>query len=152
VEGVTHPDAEARVVLRENLRYIIIRDKLLLVELSEHPFSEGLFNGFEDYLGEPGECTVFPVAICQESVKVRVRYLQPCTWLCQDAAPVGGWFNASPAVCTSGTEEDSIEFAIVLKEHPQAFGDSKDCVTMGHVLNYFAIEMLCELHCPLGSA
>jgi hypothetical protein len=122
------------VVLRENLRYIIIRDKLLLVELSEHPFSEGLFNGFEGYLSESAEGTVFPVAICQ------------------DAAPGRGWFNASPAVCTSGTEEDSIEFAIVLKEHPQAFGDSKDCVTMGHVLNYFAIEMLCELHCPLGSA
>jgi hypothetical protein len=31
---------------------------------------------------------------------VEMRYFQPCTWLCQDAAPGRCWFNASPAVCT----------------------------------------------------
>ena len=31
-------------------------------------------------------------------------------------------------------------------------GDSKDRMAMGHVLNYFALDMLCELHCPRSSA
>jgi len=34
----------------------------------------------------------------------------------------------------SSTEEDGIKFAEVLKEDPQAFGDSKDRVAMGDVL------------------
>jgi hypothetical protein len=38
------------VILRENLRYVIVSDKLLLVELSEYPFSEGFLYGFKVYL------------------------------------------------------------------------------------------------------
>jgi hypothetical protein len=36
----------------------------------------------------------------------------------------------------SSTEEDGVKFAVVLKEDPQALGDSKDRVAMGDVLNY----------------
>ena len=34
--------AKASVILRENLCYVIVRDKLSLMELYEYPFSEGL--------------------------------------------------------------------------------------------------------------
>ena len=47
VEGVPHPDAEASVILRENLRHMIVRDKLSLVELREYSFSEGCLDSFE---------------------------------------------------------------------------------------------------------
>jgi len=38
------------VILRENLCYVIVRDKLSLVELREDPFSKGLLYGFKVYL------------------------------------------------------------------------------------------------------
>jgi hypothetical protein len=38
------------------------------VELSEYPFSNGFLNCFEVYLREPGEDTVFPVSVNEESV------------------------------------------------------------------------------------
>jgi hypothetical protein len=49
------------MVLRENLRYVIVRDKLLLVKLCEDPFSEGMLDCFEVYHPEPGEDAVLPV-------------------------------------------------------------------------------------------
>jgi hypothetical protein len=81
------------VVLSEYLCDVIISDKLLLVKLSEHPFSECLLNCVEIYLREPGEYIIFPEAVSEESMKVRMRYLQPCTWLRQDAAPGRGWLK-----------------------------------------------------------
>ena len=42
------------------------------MELSEDALCEGLLNCVEIYLREPGKYAVFPEAICQESVKVRV--------------------------------------------------------------------------------
>ena len=50
MEGVPDPNAKASVILRENLRYIIVGDKLSLVELCEYPFSKGLLDWFEVYL------------------------------------------------------------------------------------------------------
>jgi hypothetical protein len=52
----------------------------------------------------------------------------------------------------SSTEEDCIEFAVVLKEDPQALGDSKDGVAMGDVFNYFTVDVFCELYSALSSA
>jgi hypothetical protein len=68
VEGVTHPDAKASVILREDLRYIIVSDKFSLVKLSEHPFSKGLLYGLKVYLSEPCEDAVPPVSVSEESV------------------------------------------------------------------------------------
>jgi hypothetical protein len=42
VERVTKPDAEARVVLRQDLRHIIVSDELSLMELCQDPFRKGL--------------------------------------------------------------------------------------------------------------
>jgi hypothetical protein len=58
------------VILREDLRYVIVSDKLLLVELREDTFSEGILYRFKVYLGEPGEDAVLPVSVCEKSVKV----------------------------------------------------------------------------------
>ncbi len=44
MEGVTQPEAEASVILRGDLRYIIVSDKLLLMQLCEYPFSDGLLD------------------------------------------------------------------------------------------------------------
>jgi hypothetical protein len=52
----------------------------------------------------------------------------------------------------SSAEEDGIEFAVVLKEDPQALGDSKDGVAMGDVFNYFTVDVFCELYSALSSA
>jgi hypothetical protein len=51
-----------------------------------------------------------------------------------------------------GTEEDRIEFAVVLKEGPQAFGDGKDGMSMGGVLDHFAVDVLGELNSALSAA
>jgi hypothetical protein len=56
------------VVLREDLRYIIVGDKLSLVELREDPFSEGILYGFKVYHPEPSEDAVLPVPVGEESV------------------------------------------------------------------------------------
>jgi hypothetical protein len=72
VEGVAEPDAETRVVLREDLHYVIVRDKLLLVELCEDSFSKGLLYSFEVYFREACEDAVFPVSVSKESMKMRV--------------------------------------------------------------------------------
>jgi hypothetical protein len=87
------------VVLRENLRHVIISDELSLVELREYPFSEGILDWFKDNLREPCEDAVLPVSVSEKSVKAWMGYFQPRTWLRQDAAPGRGWFNAPPAVC-----------------------------------------------------
>jgi hypothetical protein len=52
----------------------------------------------------------------------------------------------------SSTEEDCIEFTVVLKEGSQAFRDSKDRVAMGDVLNYFTVDVFCELYSALSAA
>jgi hypothetical protein len=46
----------------------------------------------------------------------------------------------------SSTEEDCVEFAIVFKESPQAFGDGKDGVAMGDVFDHFAVDVFRVLH------
>jgi hypothetical protein len=58
------------VILREDLRHIIVSNKLSLVELSEYSFSKGFLNCFEVYLRELGEDTVFPVSVSEESVQM----------------------------------------------------------------------------------
>ena len=55
------------MILREKLRHIIVRDELVLVELREYSFSEGLFYWFEVYLQESGEDAVLPVTVSEES-------------------------------------------------------------------------------------
>jgi hypothetical protein len=41
------------MILREDLHYVIIRDKLLLVELSEDPFNKGFFDSFKVFVRNP---------------------------------------------------------------------------------------------------
>jgi hypothetical protein len=60
------------VLLREDLRYIIVSNKLQLVELREYPFSKGLLYGLKVYLSEPCEGAVLPVSVSEESVEMRV--------------------------------------------------------------------------------
>ena len=68
MKGVPHPDAKAFVVLGEYLCHVIISDKLLFMELGEHPLSKGLLYYVDSYLREPGEHTVIPVAVSEHSV------------------------------------------------------------------------------------
>jgi hypothetical protein len=72
VERVAHPDAKASVILRENLCYVVVRDKLSLVKLCECPFGECFLDCFKDNLREPCEDAVVPVSVSEESVKVRM--------------------------------------------------------------------------------
>jgi hypothetical protein len=60
------------VLLREDLRYIIVSNKLQLVELREYPFSEAFLYGYKVYLSEPCEDAVLPVPVSEESVEMRV--------------------------------------------------------------------------------
>jgi hypothetical protein len=60
------------VTLRENLCYVIVRDKLSLVKLCEYSFSEGFLDSLEVYLQESGEDAVLPVSVSEYSVKVGV--------------------------------------------------------------------------------
>ena len=48
-------------------------------------------------------------------------------------------------------KEDSIKRAVVLKEYPEALGDSKDRVAMRDVFDNFAVEVFCKLHRSLRS-
>jgi hypothetical protein len=52
----------------------------------------------------------------------------------------------------SRAEEDGIKFAVVLKEDPQALGDSKDRVAVGDVFNYFTVDVFGELYSALSAA
>jgi hypothetical protein len=120
VERVPHPDAEASVILRENLRHIIVRDELSLMELREHPLSEGLLNRLEVYLQESGEYAVFPVAVSKQSVKVwMIVECLACCLYGEDS----GEFTLVKAECLrqcspSSTKEDGVELTVVPKEHP----------------------------------
>jgi hypothetical protein len=58
------------VFLREDLRYVIVRDTLLLVELCEYSFSEGILKRLKVYLREACEDAVLPVSVSEKSVKV----------------------------------------------------------------------------------
>jgi hypothetical protein len=53
------------MILRQDLRYVIVRDELLLVELSEYSFSEGLLYSFEVYFREVCEDAVLPVTVSE---------------------------------------------------------------------------------------
>jgi hypothetical protein len=55
VEWVTEPYAETGVILRQDLCHVIVSDEVSLMELREHPFSEGFFNRLEVYLQERGK-------------------------------------------------------------------------------------------------
>ena len=66
----TQPDAEASVILRKERCYIIVRDKLLLVELCEYSFSKSFLDSFEVYRLEPCEDAILPVSVGEESMKV----------------------------------------------------------------------------------
>ena len=72
MEWVTHPDPKAGMFLREDLRYDIVSDELLFVELCEHSFPEGLSKHFEVNLWESGKYALSPVAVGKESMKVRM--------------------------------------------------------------------------------
>jgi hypothetical protein len=52
----------------------------------------------------------------------------------------------------SSTEEDGIEFAVVLKEAPQASWYGKDRVAMWNVFDYFTVDVFCELYSALSAA
>jgi hypothetical protein len=72
VEGVSEPNAETGVILGEDLRHVIVRDKLSLMELREYPYGEGILDWFEVYLRERSEYAILPVPVSKESVKVRM--------------------------------------------------------------------------------
>jgi len=55
------------MILREDLRHIIVIDKLSLVKLCEHSFSECLLDCLEVYHPEPCEDAVLPVSVSEES-------------------------------------------------------------------------------------
>jgi hypothetical protein len=65
MERVTHPDAKASVLLREDLRYIIVGNQLSLVKLCEDSFSEDFLDCFQVYLRESGEYAVLPVTVSE---------------------------------------------------------------------------------------
>jgi hypothetical protein len=58
------PDAEPRVFLQQDLRYVIVRDKLLLVNLSEYPFSDS------EYLRQSSPCSAK-----EDGIEFAVLYL-----------------------------------------------------------------------------
>ncbi len=62
MEWVTESNAEPRVVLRQDLRHVIVSDELSLMELREYPFSECFLNRFEVYLSESGKYAAIPVS------------------------------------------------------------------------------------------
>jgi hypothetical protein len=124
------------------------------MELGEYPFSEGLFDSFEVYLQEPGKYAVFPVPICQDSVKVRmiVERFAGCLHG-EDSSEIAFVYTKDFLEGTpSSAEEDGVKLAVVLKEGSQAFRDSKDRVAMGDVLNYFTVDVFRELYSALSSA
>ena len=88
------------------------------MELCEYPLSKGFFNSFEVYLSESAEGTVFPVAVCQESVKVRVVVQRFSRRLHgEDSSEFAFVYPEDLLEGTpSSAEEDGIEFAVVLKE------------------------------------
>ena len=49
MKGFTSLDLKVRKILRQDLRYVIVRNELLLLELSEYSFSEGFFYSFAVY-------------------------------------------------------------------------------------------------------
>jgi len=120
VEWVAEPDAETGVILGENVRYIIISDELLFMELCEYPFSEGFLDWFEVYLPESAENTIFPIPVSKKSVKVRmiVECLAGCLY-----GEDSGEFTLVNAECLrqcapSGTEEDGVQLTVVLNTSP----------------------------------
>ena len=119
MERVPKPDAEASVILRENLRHVIVRDKLSLVKLCEHPFSEGLLDCYKVYLQESGEDAVLPVSVSEESVKMRMKVKRITSGLYGEDSSEFALLDAerlrerSP----SGTKEDGVELAFVPKEY-----------------------------------
>ena len=124
------------------------------MELCEYPLSKGLLKCLKVYLGEPGKYSVFPVAVCQESVKVRVVVQRlPRRLHGEDSSEFAFVYTEDLLEGTpSSAEEDGIEFSVVLKEDPQALGDSKDRVAMGDVLNYLTVDVFCELYSALSAA
>jgi hypothetical protein len=116
------------VILREDLRYVIISDQFSLVELSEHSFGEGFLNCFEVYLCESGEGAIFPVSVSEESVKMRMKVKSIPSGLYGEDSGDFALFDTehlrerSP----SCTKEDGIELAVVLKEDPETLRDGKD--------------------------
>ena len=154
VERVTEPDAETGVILRQALCHVIVSDELSLVERREHPFSEGFLDSFEVYLSESAESTILPVAVSEESVQVRVIVQRlTCRLHRKDGSELTLVYPKDLLEGSPGsTEQDGIEFAVVLKEDPRAFWDGKDGVAMGDIFDDFAVDVLCELHCPFRSA
>ncbi len=63
--------------LREDLHYVLVRDQLLLVELSEYSFSKGFLDCFKVNLREACEDAVLPVSVSEESMEVRMKCLHP---------------------------------------------------------------------------
>jgi hypothetical protein len=53
-----------------SVRYVIVREKLLFVELSEYSFSKSFLDSFEVYLAEACEDAILPVPVSEEPVKV----------------------------------------------------------------------------------
>ena len=58
-------------------------------------------------------------------------------------------FRERPPGCL---KEDRVKRAVILKEAPNAFGDSKDGMAMRDVFDNLAVHMLSELHGALGPA
>ena len=132
------------------------------MELREHPLSEGFLKCFKFYLPESAENTIFPIPVSKKSVKVRmiVECLAGCLYgedSCEFTL-INAEYLRQSAPCSA--KEDGIEFAVVLKEGSQAFGDGKDGMAdfgelsraVGGVLDHFAVDVLGELNSALSAA
>ena len=142
------------MILRENLRHVIVSYKLSLVEVCEYPFSEGCLDSFEVYLQESGEDAVLPESVSEESVKMRMKVKSIASGLYGEDSGEFAILNSEHLRerPPSGTKEDGVELAVVLKEDSQAFWDGEDGVAMGDVFDNFAVDVFCELYRSLSSA
>ena len=111
---------EARMVLREYLRYVIISDKLSLVKLCEDTVSEGFLDCFEVYHLKPREDAVLPESVSEESVKMRMKVKRIASGLYGEDSSEFAILNSEHlSECSpSSTKENGVELAVVPKEYP----------------------------------
>jgi hypothetical protein len=110
------------MILREDLCYVIVSDRLSLMKLSEYPFSECFLYCFKVYLQESGEDAVLPVSVSEESVKMRMKVKSITSGLHSEDSSKFTLVNSERlAKCPpSGTKEDGVpdSAAIVSVERP----------------------------------
>ena len=142
------------MILRENLRYVIVSDKLSLVKLCEDTVSEGFLDCFEVYHPKPREDAVLPESVSEESVKMRMKVKSIASGLYGEDSSEFALIDTEHLRerSSSGTKEYGVELAVVLKEDPYSFWDCKDGVAMGDVFDNLAVDVFCELYCSLSTA